>query len=257
VRHWRGKAAVPYHIHVHLGAIARRFAIGLALLGTSACIEFELFGPDTCFMDGCGGAGFGSGPPEPYFRILPGSTRILLGDTVTLAACFEFEGCDPSGNVTSAWTLTHDAAAILTSNGALTNSEPAARKVVIRGQRPGSADITATDTANPARHLVARVEVADSSAIRSIDMRATSDTLRVSNYGNLYVFLRDSVNQDYRGVPTEWSVSDTTVLELRGFTPPSIHHATARVVYATRPGVVTIHVKFLDVAGSLKLVVVP
>jgi hypothetical protein len=65
------------------------------------------------------------------------------------------------------------------------------------------------------------------------------------------------VNQDYRGVPTEWSVSDTTVLELRGFTPPSVHHATSRVVYATKPGAVTIRVKFLDVAASLQLVVVP
>jgi hypothetical protein len=237
--------------------MARRFAIGLALIGTSACIELDLFGPNTCFMDGCGADGFGTGSAVPYFRILPASARILRGDTVTLAACFEFEGCDSSGNVTSAWTLTDGAAAILTSTGALTNSEPAARKVVIRGQRPGSADITAADTANPTRHLVARVAVADSSAIRSIDLRASSDTLRVSNYGNVYAFLRDSVNQDYRGVPTEWSVSDTTVLELRGFTPPSVHHATSRVVYATKPGAVTIRVKFLDVAASLQLVVVP
>jgi hypothetical protein len=212
--------------------------------------------PDSCFMDSCYTGGFDTGSSPPFFRIMPPHARILRGDTVTFYACFELESCGPSGNVTSAWTLTRGAAAILTSNGALTTSEPAARQVVIRGQSSGYTDITAADTAIPARHVVGRVDVADSSAIRSIAMTATSDTLRVSYYGNVYAFLRDSLHQTYRGVPTEWSVSDTTVLELRGFSPPSIH-ATSRVVYATKPGTVTISVRFLDVTASMKLVVVP
>ena len=213
--------------------------------------------PDTCFMDGCGAGGFDTGSSAPFFRIMPPNARILRGDTVTFYACFELDNCGPTGNVTSAWTLTRGAAAILTSNGALTNSEPAARQVVIRGQSSGYTDITAADTATPASRLVARVDVADSSAITSIAMMANSDTLRVSYYGNVYAFLRDSAHQIYRGVPTEWSVSDTTVLELRGFSPPSVHYATSRVVYARKPGTVTISVKFLDVTASMQLVVVP
>jgi hypothetical protein len=236
----------------HRSMIARRSIGSFALLVVLAGCNLDM-GPDltlTCFLD-C--------PISVPYQIAPFTERILVGDTVTFysyscpAAALL---CGADANVASTWSVAGIAAVVAPPPPTIFEMVPDA-KVVVRGVSPGIAQVIGKSRSNSWVDT-SDVIVADSSVITTIDMghAPSLDTLRLGVSRFLFVSLKDAVGNVYHAWPSEWSVSDTTVLEIGGVLAPlgGLGH---RMAIPKSPGTVEVRTRFRELTASVRLVVVP
>lgn len=232
----------------------RGLILGCAAVALNGCLDamgpggFDFSG---CFVL-CG---------QVDYTLSPDGAHILLGDTTTFYtwSCASGEYCDGSrGTVASRWSITGGAATSERFDGQRSLTNASAVQILVRGIAAGQSDINAVANNDSTRSKTVRVVVADSSVITAIDLASTfyrPDTVSVGNLLGVTAKLRDSQGTQYSGRPTEWSVSDTTVLGLRQ--DGVSNGVSAKYVRGKKAGTVDLTARFLDVSSTIRITVVP
>jgi len=201
-----------------------------------------------------------AGPCYFDHRVRPEKARMLRGDTAHLVS----ERCVVLGKyradsvlVLSNWLLTGAAVEATRPDG--TPLKGAEERIVVRGVRPGTSVVTVTDVKDSTRLRQDTVFVADTSEIVSVTVfnYNPKDSLRVGGTRNVRAVLRDVTLQSWKGKPTEWTISDTSVFE---FLPDSAYYPygrETRVIRAKKPGTALVRTKFLELRDSLAITVYP
>jgi len=234
----------------------RGLVLGCGAVALNGC--FDIMGPGDFDLDfsGC----FVLCESVDY-TVSPNGAHILLGDTTSFYtwSCAGGAYCDGSrGTVASRWSITGGAATSERFDGQRSLTNASAVQILVRGIAAGQSDINAVARDDSTRSKTVRVVVSDSSVITAIRLASMSyrpDTLKVGDLLPVYVRLLDSQGTTYSGRPTEWSVSDTTVLGLRqdGVAIGLAH----KYVRAKKAGTVDLTARFLDVSSVLRITVVP
>jgi hypothetical protein len=231
------KSAAPRHLAI----------LTVILLAACNPMAEDFMGPEGCLFPCSAPA------PEPLaFAVSPDSANILLGDSLRLNSwnC-PAGGCLFGNPVVSNWTISGDAvvAAAGTSSSLLSVSA-----VVLRAAGAGEAMITAVASTDSARRQTVRLHVADSSAITTLGLStccAGPDTVVAD--GDVLSYMKDQAGRRYRAQPTDWSLSDSTLVTLGA----SRFGAGARSIRVRKTGVVVIRARFLGVEDTLRVVVRP
>lgn len=192
-------------------------------------------------------------PTAPVaFAVSPDSANMLVRDTLTLSAWRCPTGCVlTSDPVVSVWTITGDA---VVSTNAPVPLSPTSR-VPLRAVAVGESMVTAVASDDDTKRQTVRIRVADSSAITSIALQTCcngKDT--VVTYGDVLSSMLDQDGRRYRAAPTQWSVSDSSMITLgegSNFGPDS------RSIRVHKQGLVEIRATFLNVEGRVQVFVRP
>lgn len=191
--------------------------------------------------------------PPVAFAVSPDSANILHRDTVTLSAwkCPNGGCLFTNEPVVSAWSITGDAVAPTNAPAPLS----ATSQVLLRASALGESMVTAVASGDDTKRQTVRITVADSSAITSIALSTCcSGKDTVVAYGDVTSWMLDQVGRRYRAQPTQWSVSDPTMITLGNdsrFGPDS------RTIRVHKAGVVEIRAAFLNVEGRVQVFVRP
>lgn len=189
--------------------------------------------------------------PPVAFAVSPDSANMLRGDTVTANAWRCPDVCifnhEP---VVSAWTITGNA--VTPTNAA---ALAATSQVLLRASALGESMVTAVASGDDTKRQTIRITVADSSAITSIALRTCCDGKdTVVKYGDVTPSLLDQGGRRYRAQPTQWSVSDSSMITL-GY--DSRFGPDSRTIRVHKAGVVEIRAAFLNVEGRVRVFVRP
>lgn len=206
----------------------------------------DFLGPDTdCLM--C------IQPTPPVaFAVSPDSANILMRDTITLSAWRCPTGCflnnDP---VVSVWTITGDA--VVPTNAPVPLSPTSG--VRLQGVALGESMITAVASDDDTKRQTVRIRVADSSAITTIALHTCCDGRdTIVTYGDVTSYMLDQEGRRYRARPTQWSVSDSSIITLGD---PSKFGTGSRTIRVHKAGVVEIRAAFLNVEGRVQVLARP
>jgi hypothetical protein len=199
--------------------------------------------------------------PPVAFALSPDSAHILLGDSTH----FYTWSCDggpcvdltESGNLYSNWTITGPAVWALMPDGNVTKEMAFATRIVVRGTMIGESIIKAVAAGDTGKHHAVRVIVADSAIIDTVVMSAEwSGGGALKNGGTATVKARiNGAGNRYHARPSEWSLSDSTVLELG--TRQFIGGVESRLVYARKAGTADVVARFLNRQTRVAVTVVP
>jgi hypothetical protein len=192
-------------------------------------------------------------PSAPVaFAVSPEGANILQRDTVTLSAWRCPTGsCFIGDPVVSDWTIMGDAVAPANASASLS----ATSQALLRAAALGEAMVTAVASDDATKQMTVRINVADSSAITAIGMNTCCDGKdTVIAYGDVISALLDQEGRRYRAQPTQWSVSDPTMITLG---TNSRFGPTSRTIRVHKAGTVEIRAAFLNVEGRLQLYVRP
>lgn len=210
----------------------------------------DFLGPD-------GGCWFpcSTGSSPVAFAVSPDSASILLGDTITLSAwqCPN-GGCFIGVPVVSRWTVAGDAVTASTTRVPPTTLTPTS-SVLLRAVAPGLSSATAVASEDTSKHRTVSIAVADSSAITVVALHTCcnpGDTVLMS--GDVLSSLKDHTGRRYRAQPTEWFVSDTTLITLG---TNSKFGSGSRTIQVKKAGVVEIRARFRTLESRLQVVVRP
>jgi hypothetical protein len=212
-------------------------------------------GPDCLFT--CGE----SASPPVIFALSPDSAHILLGDSTHFytwscdgGACVDLT---ENGNLYSNWTITGPAVWALMPDGNVTKEMAFATRIVVRGTMIGESIIRAVAAGDTGKHHTVRVIVADSAVIDTVVMSAEwtgSGALR--NGGTVTVRARvHGAGNRYNARPSEWSLSDSTVLELGA--SQFNGGIESRLLYARKAGTAEVRARFLNRETRVTVTVVP
>lgn len=187
--------------------------------------------------------------------------RLLRGDTAHLvtATCAPNGGLAAAVPVHSNWSVIGGALVVERPDGPPVTGA-ALQLIVVRGVRSGTSVVKASMADNVTRFRYDTVFVADSSAIVSIDLLTWQDLidpLRVGRTWWVGAELYDATRQWWRGRPTEWTVSDTSILEV---VPDSVDYSKGRewrLIRGKKAGTAEVRAKFLGARGSRTLTVKP
>jgi hypothetical protein len=196
--------------------------------------------------------------PAVDYALVPDSTHMLRGDTAT----FYTKTCEANSlclnsHVASSWVIEGDALATIAADGTPAPIIGTPASILVRAIAVGHSDITATAIHNPSRTETVRIHVADSSVITRIDIvnfGAPLTSVKVGREFPVAGILYDADGTRYTAPPSEWSVTDSTVLAIG---PPLSVHMGDRQITAIKPGTAEIHARFLGVTAVMPLTVTP
>jgi hypothetical protein len=196
--------------------------------------------------------------PAVDYALLPDSAHVLRGDTASFfTKTCEANSLCPDGNVPSSWVIEGDAIATVAANGTPAPIIGTPGLILVQAIAVGHSDITATAIGNPAHTKTSRVHVADSSVITRIDIINFGVPLTSVKVGENFPvsgILYDASGTRFRARPTEWSVTDSTVLEMG---PALSRYMGQRQITALKAGTAEIRAQFLGVTAVMPLTVTP
>ena len=224
-------------------------AIGVALSG---CFDFDPFGPDTDWGN-CGSS------CAPIPTVNPWSANILKGDTVRFVACSDYSKCfsnRDTGNVLANWSVSSATVVELGAASAITVLSRTS--VLVRGMARGRAQLKVT-FASAGGTVDHPVNVADTSDIKSIELPYYygRDTLRVNIPRQFGVHLRDVGGTVYRGTPSSYYSSDTTIIQLSKSTFSIYDQSYVLDVVGKKPGKASFTVTFNGLTATREVTVIP